>query len=377
MQRKLAINHVKTLKTEKALFIKHYSTNAKFVLNDYEILKKFFSAEFYDAKIKNNLISIFEFLRQFFFLLFNIRKFGLIYIWFADYHSFLPVFFAKLFGRKSVIAVGGYDATYIPEIDMGLFTKTSLKKRFRCFCAGYSLKNCSLILPVDKSLIENTNKYIYSDLSDKPVLKDGIKNMIPGIKTSFKTLPLGYDPDLFKKNPEIKKENAVVSAGYIMNENEFRRKGFDMLFESAKILSDIKFIFIGLNDFYFEKLKSSGLRNIELYKQVSYDELIKLYSRAKVYSQLSLFEGMPSAVCEAMLCECIPVGSDVNGIPDIIGSSGFIVKEKNIDLVAEAFKNAIMMDESKGVNCRQRIIEQYPLQKRESELTEILKGLQN
>ena len=361
----------------KILFVKHYTANAKFVLNDFDIIKKNFPATLYDAKIKSSLLSVFSFLRQFVFMLFNVHRFELIYIWFADYHSFLPVFFSKMLNKKSVIAAGGYDATYIPEIDMGVFTKTSLKRRFRSFCAEYSLKNCSLILPVDNTLIENVNAYIYSDLPGKPVLKDGIKNMIPGIKTSFRTISLGYDPVVFKRNPEVKKENAVVSAGYIMNENEFRRKGFDLLVESADKLKDVKFILIGLNDFYFEKLTALGKNNLELYKKVSYDELIKLYSRAKVYSQLSLFEGMPSAVCEAMLCECIPVGSDVNGIPDIIGNSGIIVKEKNIDSITGVFENALRMDESTGIKSRQRIMEKYPLQKRESELINILNELVN
>lgn len=359
----------------KILFVKHFTANAKFVLNDFNILESNFTAEIYDAKIKSNLLSIFSFLHQFFFLLVNVHRFRLIYIWFADYHSFLPVLFAGIFNKKSVIAAGGYDATYIPEIDMGVFTKTSLKRRFRCFCAEYSLKNCSLILPVDRTLIENENRYIYSDLPGKPVLKDGIKNMIPGIKTPFKTVPLGYDPVIFKRNSGVAKETAVVSAGYIMNENEFKRKGFDLLVESANVLREVKFILIGLNDFYFEKLSELGLNNLELYKKVRYEELINLYSRAKVYSQLSLFEGMPSAVCEAMLCECIPVGSDVNGIPEIIGDCGIVIKEKNIELIIQAFKEVLRTNRYESINPRHRIIELYSLEKRESEVVNVVKGL--
>jgi len=34
------------------------------------------------------------------------------------------------------------------------------------------------------------------------------------------------------------------------------------------------------------------------------EELIKYYQKAKVY-QLSEYEGLPNALCEAMLCECL------------------------------------------------------------------------
>lgn len=360
---------------EKILFVKHYTSTAKFVLNDFEILGKRYNTFLYDSKIKSNFFSVFSFLHQFFYLLFKIHGYKLIYIWFADYHSFLPVLFSKLFNKKSVIAAGGYDATYIPEIDMGVFTKATLKRRLRCFCAEYSLKKCSLILPVDKSLIENENTYIYSDKKDKPVLKDGIKNMIKEIRTPFKTIHLGYDSDIFKNTPGIKKERAVVSAGFIMNDNEYRRKGFDVLTECAKRMTDTKFILIGLNDNYMETLSRLKYDNLELYSKVSYEKLIELYSRAKVYSQLSLFEGMPSAVCEAMLCECIPVGSDVNGIPDIIGDCGIIVKEKKIETIVQCLETALKSDNDSGLRARKRIMEIFPLKKRETELMKVVREI--
>jgi len=328
------------LESEKILFVKHYSTTAKFVLNDFEILKSQYEVTLYDSRLKNNFLSIFSFVHQFFNLLFRIYKYSLIYIWFADYHSFLPVFFGKIFGKKTVVAVGGYDATYVPEINMGVFTKSTFKKRLRCICAEYSLRNCNLIIPVDKTLIENENTYIYSDQPWHPVLKDGLKNFVKGITTPIKTISLGYDKEIFKRKNNLLKERAVVSAGFIMNENEYRRKGFDLLVEAAVLMPETKFILIGLNDEFLVKLNAARTSNIELYGKVSYNKLIELYSRAKVYSQLSMFEGMPSAVCEAMLCECIPVGSKVNGIPEIVGDCGIIVKEKQIDQVIAGLKNA-------------------------------------
>jgi len=51
------------------------------------------------------------------------------------------------------------------------------------------------------------------------------------------------------------------------------------------------------------------------------EELIKYYQKAKVY-QLSEYEGLPNALCEAMLCECVPAGTRYCGIPTAIGDTG-------------------------------------------------------
>lgn len=359
----------------KILFVKRDDANAKFVTNDIQILRRHFDVDVDEVHMPKNFAIIVTFIKSFFSYLFRIPKYDLIYSWFADYHTFLPVMIGKMYGKKSIICVGGYEATYIPEIEMGVFTSTSFRKRARRFCTTYSHKNCSLILPVDDSLVENVNTYIYSEDPSRPPLRDGIRNMIPGIKTPMKTVRLGYDPEIFKRNEKINKERAVVCAGYIMNKYEFMRKGFDVLFECAKKMPDVKFILIGLNEEHFSMLNSSGIKNLELHRKVNYDELIRLYSSAKVYAQLSLFEGMPSTICEAMLCSCIPVGSDVNGIPDIIRDTGIVVKKKDIELIVESINEALELPEISGIKARERIINLFEIGKREKELVEIVHSM--
>jgi glycosyltransferase involved in cell wall biosynthesis len=45
--------------------------------------------------------------------------------------------------------------------------------------------------------------------------------------------------------------------------------------------------------------------------------------------QLSTSEGFPNSLAEAMLCGCVPIGSAVGDIPNIIGDAGFILERKN------------------------------------------------
>jgi len=363
------------MKNSKILFVKKYNANPKFILNDIEILKEKFDVKVNNVKTTNNIFILFSLIKEFFYLLFNTWRFKLVFIWFADYHSFLPVLFAKIFGKRSVICAGGYECTYIPEINMGVFTSESFSKKVRSFCVSYSLRNCSLILPVDESLIENENSYIYSDLPEKKTLHDGIKKFIPDIKTKIETVQLGYDSEIFIKHANIKKEYSVLSAGLIINDDEYKRKGFDLLIESAKYMKEVKFALIGLNDEYLEKLSKFDLSNVILLKTLNYEQLIEEYCKAKVFAQISMFEGLPSTICEAMLCECIPVGSNVNGIPGIIDDCGFLIKKKNIKEIIETLHKALNSPEDMGLKARNHIINNFSLQNRRLKLLDVLDNL--
>jgi glycosyltransferase involved in cell wall biosynthesis len=166
-----------------------------------------------------------------------------------------------------------------------------------------------------------------------------------------------------------------MCAGLIPNEYEIKRKGFDILVEAAKRLTDTKFVLIGFIESMKEQFEKLNLKNLELYGTISYDELINHYSRAKVFAQISMFEGLPSTLCEAMLCECIPVGSGVNAIPKIINGKGFIIKKKDLDEIVSVLEKAVNAPQEMGREARQHIIDNFPLVKRENELTKIIEEI--
>ncbi len=360
---------------DRILFVKHYTNNTKFVLNDYEILKQKYEVTLYNTYTKKNILIVFPLLKQTLYLLFNIHKFKLVFIWFGDYHSFLPVLFAKIFNKKSVIAVGGYDATDIPEIEMGAFNEDNLRKKIRSRFLKYSLSNADKLLVVDDSLIENVNTYIYSDDPSKAPVKDGILNFIPGIKDKIEVVYTGFDEEFFKRDYSVPKENFVLSVGNSFNDNEFIRKGFDMLIEAAKILPEINFVLVGLNREQIKILCEQNLKNVMLISYVNMDELRSYYNRAKVYAQLSLFEGQPNSLCEAMMMECIPVGSDVNGIPRVIGDTGFIVYKKDKNEIAEKLLLTMNSGPELAKKARERIIENFSLEKRRSRVLDVVQRL--
>ncbi|MBK8670622.1 MAG: hypothetical protein IPN89_14685 [Saprospiraceae bacterium] len=44
---------------------------------------------------------------------------------FGSWHTIFPVFLAKIFGKKSIIILGGFDAGNIPSLQYGVFHKPS------------------------------------------------------------------------------------------------------------------------------------------------------------------------------------------------------------------------------------------------------------
>ncbi|MCD6113511.1 MAG: glycosyltransferase family 4 protein, partial [Bacteroidales bacterium] len=346
-------------KKRVCLFYLDYST---FVREDDKILSSKFELtkyRFINTKVLH--LFVLQFIKQFLFLLLNIRKFDVYYCWFSDYHSFLPMLFGKIFHKKNIIIVGGYDAVAVPQINFGVF----LKKNLRNYCASKSYKFADIIVPVDKSLVEGIN--YYADPTGKGLLT-GVKNFVKRIKGDFVVVPTGYNERKWRNFVGKKKEKSVVTIAGAPNIQTFRRKGLDFLIEIAKIMPDIEFTIIGLKGEMLEYAKTQASKNVNLIGFVPYDELPEYISKYKVFAQFSLSEGLPNTLCEAMLCECIPVGSSANGIPYGIGDCGFVLKEKNVEKGAELIRKALESDYKLGVKARQRIINNFLIEKRKQKI---------
>ena len=74
-----------------------------------------------------------------------------------------------------------------------------------------------------------------------------------------------------------------------------------------------------------------------------------------------------------MLCECIPVGSTVNGIPKAIQDPALLVQHHmDIDDAVQKVTYALSLPESNGLIFRERIITLFPQMKRKKDLIKIL-----
>ncbi len=347
-----------TLMNSKTALI-FYSVRSTFVQKDIEILSAQFTVLEFDFYSKKKIGFIWSFMKQKFFLLKNILRADLLICEFAGYSSFLPALYGRLFGKPCLIVVGGTDAHYFPGVGYGNWQKKGLKLFTKA-----SFRLCSHIAPKHKSLM--LSGYHYDETEPQ---QQGIYARMPGLKTPYTEIPNGYDAAKWKCI-EAKKKNTFIT---VANGWEYgfqkQLKGIDLILKVAPLFPDCEFAILGVNDpAMFPGLPS----NVKTMPGVKNSELPGIFSSFEFYLQLSMAEGFPNSICEAMLCECIPIGSDVFSIPEIIGDSGFVVKKRDVDVLKQVIEQALVCDNAALMKkARARIADNYTLTQRNDKLLQL------
>jgi glycosyltransferase involved in cell wall biosynthesis len=311
-----------------------------FILRDLDLLKK----RFIVRKLEFNLYNKGKKTRL--KLVLGVLWADVTFSWFADRHAYWAVKLSRLLKKKSIVHIGGYDVANNPEY--GLLNNPNSLERVR-----YALENCSLILSFHDSL-----------------KKDAIENLNINAEKIL-VIPPGYDFTLYK--PYGEKEDFVLTVCEADSVGRLKVKGIDIFIQAAKLLEDTKFIIVGLEGEALDAARSDAPNNVTFIGRLPSHQLIEYFQRAKVCCQLSLREVFPNALSEAMLCECVPVGTNRGGIPTVIGDSGFYVPYGNPEATAEAIKKALVSN--KGKEARERIKNNFPMEKREEKIVEIIERL--
>jgi len=147
-----------------------------------------------------------------------------------------------------------------------------------------------------------------------------------------------------------------------------------LILKVANEFPDGEFTIVGVPSTIKLPITSANVKTIPPTKN---NELQKLYSEHQFYLQLSMAEGFPNALCEAMLCECVPIVSNVFSMPEIIESSGFVLNERNEELLKSLIQSAINDEEldSRGKLAREIISEKYSLKNRKELLLKLASSL--
>ena len=299
------------MQKEKLIFI--YPKLFTFIQTEISLLSDNYELICKDQNWTSKLLVPFNLIVQLFFLLLNIRKVKTILVSFGGYWSYLPSLLGRLFGKKVAIVVHGTDCVAFPEINYG-----NLRSPLMGYFIQKSYQWASIIFPVSESLVYTENNYF----SDK-VLKFGYTHHLSNINTDYKVIPNGIIINDWKNENINKTKNTFIT---VMTEAQLLRKGADLIIEVAVQSPNCKFYFAGIDGIKYRATPN----NIICLGRLTPKELKSWYSKTQFYLQLSNFEGFGVALCEAMLCKCIPIVSRVNFLPNIIGDSGFVLDNRNI-----------------------------------------------
>lgn len=293
-----------------------YSQFSSFVEADFNILASEYKVDKYQFKAKPGILNVgYYLLKQLLFLSIHIWKYETVYIWFADYHSLLPVFFTKVLKKRSFLVNGGYDVARIKKINYGVFCS-----RIRGFFAIYSMKHCSANLPVSK----------YVDRKVKYIAPASTRYLI------YNSMNLQTE-----KRNDIIKENLVLTVAIVNDQRAFFLKGLDTFIDTACLLPEYTFAIVGLNKSNKTQLLKEYPENLVVYDKIPHQELAVFYQRAKIYCQLSLTESFGVSVAEALFYNCYPIVTNEGALPEIVGEFGSIAKRDPVEIAA-AIKHFIV-----------------------------------
>ena len=331
-----------------------------FIQNDIDILSKKYEVitniyPWYSKPLLPILI-----FRQFIYLFFKIPFTDKILVEFGGYWSMLPTLIGKLFGKPVFVILHGTDCASLPELSYGSLRKPLV----RLFCK-ITYRHAIALLPVSSSLIKCENIFFPTD---RPI-PQGYKHFFPEIITNCKVIGNGIDGLFWNSLKEnIKDDNSFIA---VFSEKQFELKGGDLIIELAKSFENCKFYMAGMKSLPGSIIIPHNVVNLGYLNR---KELREYFRRCQFHLQLSSFEGFGISLCEAMLCNCIPIGSSVNSIPEIIGDTGFILETKNLDQCVELIKKVLLSKRKKelGELARNRILNRYSLEKRTTELLQTI-----
>jgi len=328
-------NYKNSSRIQKRIAFVYYNFSS-FVKQDFEILSRHFKV------IRVNFsgyVSIPE-------MAIAIARSDITFSWFAGGHAFLAVLLSKVFKKKSVVVIGGFDVAYCPEINYGQYTQSWFKKMFTTFV----LNEADLLLPV-------------SDFTNKEILQHSRPKRA-------KIIFNGVDVHNFI--PHSEKENIVLTVA--SGCNVIKLKGIDTFIKAAGFFPQVWFKIVGLCEIDITHLKYSGIpNNVELLGYVSRNNLIEFYQRSKVYCQLSYRESFGLAVAEAMSCGCTPVVAKKAALPEVVGDTGYFVPYGDVNESVKAIELALGSNINSAA--RKRIETLFPVERREKRLIETLSEL--
>ncbi len=324
----------------KILFTSTQHTS--FISQDLDLLRKHHAV---DHLITRGIFAPFAILRR-------ILDTDVTFTWFASTYSFVVVLLARLMNKPSVLVIGGVDVAKIPEMRYGIWLSP-----WKGLLVKYALRHASKVVAVDESLKE------------KAIALAGYAG------SNILCVPTGYDAA--KWHPQGTKEPMVLTVAKCENEWKMKVKGVDALLDCARALPDIRFVIVGLAPQLMNRSRERIPANVDMMGEMDQPELLQWYQRAKVYCQPSYSEGFPNSVCEAMLCECVPVGTNTGGIPRAINGCGFLVPNGSVPQLADAIQKAFTAPGSVGKSARAYVAEHFTLERREASLLKILEESRN
>lgn len=333
---------------KKVLFIN--LADASFIRLDEKILSSQHQVSTFKFKHKKGWRIIPELIRQFGFVLSRIFSSDIVFIWFADFHAVIPTVLGRLFGKKVIIVVGGYDAAFEKDLNYGVKTRHIGK-----WSATISLSLASKLLPV--------TRFTQDDM---------LRNFNPRLEKKSTLIYNCYN-DIFHCPDNSDRKKAVVTICLASSRITVIRKGVDFYVELAQQMPDTIFYVIGVEGDAFDFLSQNLPKNVKLTGKIPQTELRDILCKSKVICQFSRYEAFGIALLEGISSGCYPVGLNYGGTSEIlIDGLGLLIDKLDEQAGKKAIEEALIKTPDDIIPIKKSIDERFAFAVRQKKLLKFI-----
>ena len=279
----------------------------------------------------------------------------LYFVWFWSW-GWEPLIKAKL-SKKPIIITGGLP--YQAPREFGYFRRSFL------------IQKASVL----------TMKLADMNLAISTIELEGFHSL--GIFNSC-LVPLGIDTEYYTLGDlPFESRNIILSISHL-NRWNVRRKKLDLVIKAfpyvLEQVPNVKLVIAGTKEKGFEDLKllAESLhvdKYVEFPGRVSTEEKLKLYQKAKVFVQPSVFEAFGLAQAEAMSCGVPVVTSRAGALNEVVGEAGILMEiddpEEIARCITKLYRGKPFWTKLSQAG-RRRIEEMFSYDRRKSKIKELL-----
>ena len=216
------------------------------------------------------------------------------------------------------------------------------------FAKEHGEKQFKFFVMVEKFCAKFTDVLVF--VSRKNAAEAKQLGIVKGVRTELIRAGISFNPILpLKFDPVAKKASLKIPANakVVLALANFKplKNPIHFVLAAYKVLSQMKNVyFIYTGDGPLKKTAENLAKNLSIEKQVIFpgwrNDPLELLAISDVYASVSLREGLPMSILEAMAMRVPAVCYDVDGISEVLtnNKTGFLVPVNDINMLADKLK---------------------------------------
>ena len=279
------------------------------------------------------------------------------------YSLLLPIIYYRILKKVDILKTNQMSGSWAAVIAKILHRKKLVVRTgytwsmfaFRINPKGFKIV---IIRMIERIACLFSNGMIVSSCNDIEYLKNNYTS-----KKNIVVIPNYIDTDVFKPLNMQKVDGSICFVGRLSKQKNL----FSLLDALAGLPYKLTIIGSGNNIENLEKYTKERGVEVKFLNNISNSKLPKVLNQSEVFILPSLYEGTPKALLEAMACGLPCIGSNVEGIREIIKhmENGYLCETD-----AESIRQAIVdvledksLQENIGQSARRTVVDNFSLRK--------------